>query len=67
MRFFQRAQEVVGLKPLRDDISQQQQQQESLDDSVFGTICPKLTYQQVSEFFVCPWNLCPPFTTLFVE
>ena len=41
MGFFDKAQEAVGLKP-------SEEQQEEMDESVFGSICPKLSFQQVS-------------------
>ena len=40
MGFFDKAQEAVGLKPSEDH-------QEEMDESVFGSLCPKLTFQQV--------------------
>ena len=46
MGFFDKAQEAVGLKP-------PEEQQEEMDESVFGSICPKLSFQQVRP--PAPW------------
>lgn len=45
MGFFDKAQEAVGLRPSED-------QQEEMDESVFGSVCPKLTFQQVRAFLL---------------
>lgn len=43
MGFFDKAKEAVGLNPSREEILQE----EVPEESIFGSVCPKLTFQQV--------------------
>jgi Got1/Sft2-like family len=45
MGFFDKAKEAVGLNPSRDDSVEE----EVPEESIFGSICPKLTFQQVQD------------------
>ena len=49
MGFFDKAKEAVGFKSSQQEVLQQEEETESFTES-FGTVCPKLTFQQVSYY-----------------